>query len=202
MNLLLCLIFGLVSSFAGSLTYWLILALVWVLLVAIYRPSAAVLRQMAALGLIEVFMFFMILLHPGKPVFELGFVVVTEEGIRLFIKAILRWFFTTSLTLTVVNRLGMKGVLKDLRRIGTPDILIYTLVFMYQYMWILLRVLEETLTAVKLRGLKLSLFNPTGRKALVGVLVRLFLVARHEFRMSSLALESRGGPALIGAILE
>ena len=192
MHILLILLFTLEASQIRTWEESLFVFTIWTVCMVYYKPQKETWNGLKVLASVEALMFILVIFIEGKPLLSIGPITITYEGIRQFILLFTRWFLSVSLTLTVVNRVGFGTIVEEMRKLKVPDILISILLLTYRYMHILIDTLKQMNMAIKMRGLKPSLWGE-GRNISVSLLYNLFSSSMGRYEFIALSIQMRGG---------
>ncbi len=192
MHILLILLFSLESSQIKTIYEFIWIIAIWLIIVAIYKPSKDVFKIVAGLGVVEILMFSLILFSPGPPLFSFGAISITTTGLKLFAIAITRWLLSVSVILTIVEKVGFHNIVDELIALKVPENLIIILLFTYRYIFLLLEELKNTTRSIKMRNLNLNIFTQEGRKVGSMAIYNILKNAYNRYQFVSLAIKGRG----------
>jgi len=88
---------------------------------------------------------------PGKPVWSVGFLCITEQGMRAVCFFIGRVITSVSLTVLLSMTTRHFELLKALRAFGVPQVFVMILGISYRYIYLFVEIVENTYRAVKSR---------------------------------------------------
>lgn len=164
-------------------------------------PIKYVIRGLRPILMIIIITFIInILMTPGKIIFELGFIKITEEGLKqasfMAVRLTLLIMGTSLLTLTtspIILTDGIEALLKPFKRIGLPaHELAMMMTIALRFIPTLMEETEKIMKAQKSRGADFESGNIMSRaKNLVPLLVPLFISAFRRADELAMAMEAR-----------
>lgn len=188
----------LIESFS---TYLIVVALLAVTVKISKVPIKFVIRGLRPILMIIVITFVInLLMTPGKIIFQLGFIKVTEEGLKqagfMAIRLTLLIMGTSLLTLTtspIILTDGIEALLKPFKKLGLPaHELAMMMTIALRFIPTLMEETEKIMKAQKSRGADFESGNIMSRaKNLVPLLVPLFISAFRRADELAMAMEAR-----------
>lgn len=185
-----------------SFTTYLIVAVFLAVAIKLSRvPIKFVIRGLRPILMIIVITFIInLLMTPGKILYQLGFIKITEEGLKqagfMAIRLTLLIMGTSLLTLTtspIILTDGIEALLKPFKRFGLPaHELAMMMTIALRFIPTLMEETEKIMKAQKSRGADFESGNIMSRaKNLVPLLVPLFISAFRRADELAMAMEAR-----------
>ncbi|MGD9567260.1 MAG: energy-coupling factor transporter transmembrane protein EcfT [Sedimentibacter sp.] len=185
-----------------SFTTYLVVAVFLTIAIMLSKvPIKFVIRGLRPILMIIVITFIInLLMTPGKIVFQLGFIKITEEGLKqagfMAIRLTLLIMGTSLLTLTtspIILTDGIEALLKPFKRFGLPaHELAMMMTIALRFIPTLMEETEKIMKAQKSRGADFESGNIMSRaKNLVPLLVPLFISAFRRADELAMAMEAR-----------
>ena len=188
----------LIESFIGFL---IVLVFLTVVITVSKVPVKFVLKGLRPILFIILITFIInLLMTPGRVVFTLGFIKITEEGLRqagfMAVRLTLLIMGTSLLTLTtspIILTDGIESLLKPFKRFGLPaHELAMMMTIALRFIPTLMEETEKIMKAQKSRGADFESGNIMNRaKNLVPLLVPLFISAFRRADELAMAMEAR-----------
>ncbi|MBP1927272.1 energy-coupling factor transport system permease protein [Sedimentibacter acidaminivorans] len=188
----------LIKSFTA---YLVVVAFLAVAIITSKVPIKFVLKGLKPIFLIITITFIInLLMTPGKIIYEIGFIKITEEGLKqagfMAIRLTLLIMGTSLLTLTtspIILTDGIESLLKPFKRIGVPaHELAMMMTIALRFIPTLMEETEKIMKAQKSRGADFESGNIVNRaKNLVPLLVPLFISAFRRADDLAMAMEAR-----------
>lgn len=188
----------LIKSFTA---YLVVVAFLAVAIITSKVPINFVLKGLKPIFLIITITFVInLLMTPGKIIYELGFIKITEEGLKqagfMAIRLTLLIMGTSLLTLTtspIILTDGIESLLKPFKRFGVPaHELAMMMTIALRFIPTLMEETEKIMKAQKSRGADFESGNIVNRaKNLVPLLVPLFISAFRRADDLAMAMEAR-----------
>ncbi len=188
----------LIESFA---TYLIVVAFLAAAIIISKVPIKFVIRGLRPILMIIIITFIInLLMTPGKILFQLGFIKITEEGLKqagfMAIRLTLLIMGTSLLTLTtspIILTDGIEALLKPFKRFGLPaHELAMMMTIALRFIPTLMEETEKIMKAQKSRGADFESGNIMSRaKNLVPLLVPLFISAFRRADELAMAMEAR-----------
>ena len=188
----------LIESFAG---YLIVIAFLAVAITLSKVPIKFVIRGLRPILMIITITFVInLLMTPGRVIFSLGFIKITEEGLRqagfMAVRLTLLIMGTSLLTLTtspIILTDGIESLLKPFKRFGLPaHELAMMMTIALRFIPTLMEETEKIMKAQKSRGADFESGNIMSRaKNLVPLLVPLFISAFRRADELAMAMEAR-----------
>ncbi len=188
----------LINSFTA---YLIVVAFLAVAIITSKVPVKFVLKGLKPIFLIITITFIInLLMTPGKIIYEIGFIKITEEGLRqagfMAIRLTLLIMGTSLLTLTtspIILTDGIESLLKPFKRFGVPaHELAMMMTIALRFIPTLMEETEKIMKAQKSRGADFESGNIVNRaKNLVPLLVPLFISAFRRADDLAMAMEAR-----------
>jgi len=188
----------LIDSFTA---YLLVVVFLGIAITTSKVPIVFVLKGLKPIFLIILVTFVInLLMTPGKIIYELGFVKITEEGLKqagfMAIRLTLLIMGTSLLTLTtspIILTDGIESLLKPFKRLGVPaHELAMMMTIALRFIPTLMEETEKIMKAQKSRGADFESGNIVNRaKNLVPLLVPLFISAFRRADDLAMAMEAR-----------
>ncbi len=188
----------LIEKFAG---YLIVIAFLAVAITLSKVPIKFVIRGLRPILMIIIITFVInLLMTPGRVVFSLGFIKITEEGLRqagfMAIMLTLLIMGTSLLTLTtspIILTDGIESLLKPFKRFGLPaHELEMMMTIALRFIPTLMEETEKIMKAQKSRGADFESGNIVSRaRNLVPLLVPLFISAFRRADELAMAMEAR-----------
>jgi len=181
--------------------YLFVLAFLAIAIIVSKVPVKFVLKGLKPIFLIITITFIInLLMTPGKLIFQLGFIKITEEGLQqagfMAIRLTLLIMGTSLLTLTtspIILTDGIESLLKPFKRFGVPaHELAMMMTIALRFIPTLMEETEKIMKAQKSRGADFESGNIINRaKNLVPLLVPLFISAFRRADELAMAMEAR-----------
>lgn len=188
----------LIESFT---TYLIVVAFLTIAISVSKVPIKFVIKGLRPILLIIVITFVInLLMTPGKIIFHIGFIKITEEGLKqagfMAIRLTLLIMGTSLLTLTtspIILTDGIEALLKPFKRLGLPaHELAMMMTIALRFIPTLMEETEKIMKAQKSRGADFESGNIMSRaKNLVPLLVPLFISAFRRADELAMAMEAR-----------
>lgn len=188
----------LIETFSG---YLIVIAFLAVAITLSKVPIKFVIRGLRPILMIIVITFIInLLMTPGKVIFSLGFIKITEEGLRqagfMAIRLTLLIMGTSLLTLTtspIILTDGIEALLNPFKRFGLPaHELAMMMTIALRFIPTLMEETEKIMKAQKSRGADFESGNIMSRaRNLVPLLVPLFISAFRRADELAMAMEAR-----------
>ncbi len=188
----------LIETFPG---YLIVIAFLTVAITLSKVPIKFVIRGLRPILMIIVITFIInLLMTPGRVIFSLGFIKITEEGLKqagfMAIRLTLLIMGTSLLTLTtspIILTDGIESLLKPFKRFGLPaHELAMMMTIALRFIPTLMEETEKIMKAQKSRGADFESGNIMSRaKNLVPLLVPLFISAFRRADELAMAMEAR-----------
>ena len=188
----------LIEKFSG---YLIVIAFLAVAITLSKVPIKFVIRGLRPILMIITITFIInLLMTPGRVIFSLGFIKVTEEGLKqagfMAIRLTLLIMGTSLLTLTtspIILTDGIESLLKPFKRFGLPaHELAMMMTIALRFIPTLMEETEKIMKAQKSRGADFESGNIMSRaKNLVPLLVPLFISAFRRADELAMAMEAR-----------
>ncbi|MBS4535525.1 energy-coupling factor transporter transmembrane protein EcfT [Clostridium sp. D2Q-14] len=201
-KILITLIFIIALFFVDSFTpYLFVIAFIFISIVLSKVPLKYILKGLKPLFIIILITFFInAILTPGKLIFNIGPISITEEGLRQATFMALRLVFlvvgTSLLTLTtspIALTDGIEKLLNPFRKVGLPaHELAMMMTIALRFIPTLLEETDKIMKAQMARGADFESGNIMNRaKSLVPLLVPLFISAFRRADELAMAMEAR-----------
>lgn len=185
-----------------SFVTYLVVALFLALAIKVSKvPIKFVIKGLRPILMIIVITFIInLLMTPGKIIYQIGFIKITEEGLRqagfMAIRLTLLIMGTSLLTLTtspIILTDGIESLLKPFKRLGLPaHELAMMMTIALRFIPTLMEETEKIMKAQKSRGADFESGNIMSRaKNLVPLLVPLFISAFRRADELAMAMEAR-----------
>lgn len=188
----------LVDKFAG---YLIVIAFLTITITLSKVPIKFVIKGLRPILMIIIITFIInLLMTPGRVIFSLGFIKITEEGLKqagfMAIRLTLLIMGTSMLTLTtspIILTDGIESLLKPFKRFGLPaHELAMMMTIALRFIPTLMEETEKIMKAQKSRGADFESGNIMSRaKNLVPLLVPLFISAFRRADELAMAMEAR-----------
>ncbi len=136
---------------------------------------------------------------PGKPVYTLGLLTISEEGLLRAFLISLKAFSVILLIFPMLATMKFVTFIKALEKLRVPNKLVQIIALTYRYIFVFLNETQRTLRSVESRGFrrKTSVFNLRIMGNIIGMLlVRSYERAQHVYE----AMVSRGYDGRIGSL--
>lgn len=182
-------------------TYLFVLAFLAIAIITSKVPIKFVLKGLKPILMIIAITFVInLLMTPGKIVFQLGFIRITEEGLKqagfMAIRLTLLIMGTSLLTLTtspIILTDGIESLLNPFKKLGVPaHELAMMMTIALRFIPTLMEETEKIMKAQKSRGADFESGNVVNRaKNLVPLLVPLFISAFRRADELAMAMEAR-----------
>ena len=128
---------------------------------------------------------------PGKPLLELPFFTMTEQGAKAAGFLVIRVATSVSYMFLLVLTTSWPRFLKALRSIGVPRIAVFLIAMAYRYIYVLLHTANSLFLARKSRRVGLEAWRSAGES--LGVMMNVLLGKSYQLSGDVfLAMQSRG----------
>lgn len=136
---------------------------------------------------------------PGKPVYTLGLLTISEEGLLRAFLISLKAFSVILLIFPMLATMKFVTFIKTLEKLRVPNKLVQIIALTYRYIFVFLNEIQRTFRSVESRGFrrKTSVFNLRIMGNIIGILlVRSYERGQHVYD----AMVARGYDGKIGSL--